>query len=593
MASERGRLDIKSEGLRWNELKSVLQLSDEALATLLIDSYLQTDSPRNGTSKRRKGSMKSRKMNKATKTQSFDLSEYGVQFPQQERENDLDLEPVSAIDEVFNLNYGHSIENDATRINQTTLHPAYVTDPCAASRESAYIVHNSCLIQLANQNPPSHCNIKNCRADVSMVKKQTGTTVYFIWACSKGHTIREWSSQPSLQGEGHLGDLILACGIVMSGCNYNQIALLFKLLNIDCINSESFEYFNCNFVQPKILSYWNSEQREILSALNGRDVILVGCGLRDQSEDLMKFLTFCVLDYESNDVLYISILDKDSVDVAMDSEKLELQAFIQALQSVQASGARVIEVVTNIQPKINNLLRKKYPEIKRSFDMWDGAKFIGKTIVQASNHTNCQNLLPWLPEIINHFLETSKTCAEISGSLWVSTDEEAFKDSFVTGIIHHTMNNHKWMSGQCLHGPLEDEDAFPWLQPDSPAHNQLKHVLLDKKMSSIIGNFSTNRTTCGLEKLVKYISVYTSNNNYYSFEEYKCRVYLAVLDFINHHNLPNHVDDQGQETLEKTHSSYSSQFEYQNKQESKQYLYLPRVVEKIVGAALNSLMGGR
>ncbi|XP_050412627.1 uncharacterized protein LOC126827376 [Patella vulgata] len=585
-------VDLGEELPRWIELKTALQLSDEELAKLLIDRYTEEENNSEKTELHRQQKRESKRYeNKSTvyNLNNFNLSDYGVYFPQPDFGDEIIPEEISAVENVLNLNYGNDVESGhhAQHKHMTSPIPIHVTDPCAVARENAFLVYNSCLIQLANQNPPKDCTVKNCKGDVSMVKKNSGTSINFIWTCSKGHIIREWCSQPLLQGQGHLGDLLLAAGIEMSGSNYNQVALMLKIMNVECLSSQSYDYLKTNFVTPKIISYWMREQTDILSVLDGRDVMLLGSGLQDKKEQLASFCTFSILDYESSEVLYISVVEKKESDSQTHTEKLELLAFTKALHMIQKAGARVVEVVTNIEPRINSYLKKKHPDIKRSFDMWEGAKMVGKSIVEASSKEGCGEIITWLPDIVDHFLDCSNRCADMSGTLWASTDEEAFLDSFVTGIIHHTMNNHQWISGECSHPPLP-HDSKQWLVPDSPAHNQLKQTLLNKPLSSILSNFSTNRTTSGLECLMDYITIYTPDNHKYSFTEYKARVYLAVLDYMNHQNRANELDDSGKEIPCRIFSNYTGSLLTQPKKEAKQYNYIPVIVEKIIGSALNS-----
>ena len=55
------------------------------------------------------------------------------------------------------------------------------------------------------------------------------------------------------------------------------------------------------------------------------------------------------------------------------------------------------------------------------------------------------------------------------------------------GILHHVRNQHQWLlgdgvsGGECAHGALEEDPTKPYLEPESPPHQRLRNIILDKR----------------------------------------------------------------------------------------------------------------
>ena len=57
--------------------------------------------------------------------------------------------------------------------------------------------------------------------------------MFIFQTCEGGHPVHKWSSQPYLSLKGtSAGDFLLATNILISGNNYQKIALLFKFMNL-------------------------------------------------------------------------------------------------------------------------------------------------------------------------------------------------------------------------------------------------------------------------------------------------------------------------------------------------------------------------
>ena len=65
----------------------------------------------------------------------------------------------------------------------------------------------------------------------------------------------------------------------------------------------------------------------------------------------------------------------------------------------------------------------------------------------------------------------------------------ASKEMWIS-ILHHVVDEHEWLlaesgEGKCAHEPLSaDERNKPWLKKNTPVHNALREVVMDKNLLS-------------------------------------------------------------------------------------------------------------
>lgn len=60
------------------------------------------------------------------------------------------------------------------------------------------------------------------------------------------------------------------------------------------------------------------------------------------------------------------------------STNLEKACFVKGLEFLLSKDMKVVEVVTDAHLQISSLMKKEYPNIKHSFDVWHGTKNLGK-----------------------------------------------------------------------------------------------------------------------------------------------------------------------------------------------------------------------
>ncbi|XP_014678822.1 PREDICTED: uncharacterized protein LOC106818649 isoform X2 [Priapulus caudatus] len=125
------------------------------------------------------------------------------------------------------------------------------------------------------------------------------------------------------------------------------------------------------------------------------------------------FCTYVVMDHETLSVVTIITIDKRHV--GKKSPNMEKECLIRVMALLAHENVNVTEVVTDAHPQITAYMRKNHPRvIPHSYDVWHGAKNLGKRLNKAAQKAGCEELRPWIKHIVNHFWFC---CREADGSI--------------------------------------------------------------------------------------------------------------------------------------------------------------------------------
>ena len=89
---------------------------------------------------------------------------------------------------------------------------------------------------------------------------------------------------------------------------------------------------------------------------------------------------------------------------------MEAEGCRRALDSVLANNVQVRCLTTDRHVTITSEMRKRYPGVKHQCDVWHLAKWIVKKLTLKAKKKKCQDLLPWIQSISNHFRWSESTC---------------------------------------------------------------------------------------------------------------------------------------------------------------------------------------
>lgn len=513
----------------------------------------------------------------------FDVEEYEVTLGEDET---IDIEDVAGGDLVFGSDEVIETEDEP---------PEYFTGPGITqvlSMEESDVVlasekviaYEKQLLLLAKTKIDERCLVKGCPELVEISTKYVASALYIIWSCPRKHIKHRWCSQPLLNNGLHSGDLMIAAVVLCSGNNFSKVELMAKILKLHFPSQSSFTRMQRTYLVPAIEEKWDEHLRSFRAELEDKDVVLLGDGRMDSPGHCAKYCTYSMMENDSKKIIAIETLDKR--EVGKKSTNMEKAGFQRALEDVRSSN-NVTEVVTDAHLQIGALMKRQYPQIKHSHDIWHAAKNLGKKIVKAGQEKSCRELLNWSQDIVNHFWHCSK----------MANTHEEFLDLWV-GVLHHVQNEHEWAlsyvglsPGSCSHGELEENRDKEWIEKGSPAHLALTKIVLDKRFLNNIHYYLNFRSTSNLEIFNNHILMYASKRISYSPPVYRARNILAALDYNLSVDLPTDTRKDGTTRYHRTYSKKTGRWTVVQRKTQKTYSHISDIMRKILQSRLESVGG--
>lgn len=232
----------------------------------------------------------------------------------------------------------------------------------------------------------------------------------------------------------------------------------------------------------------------------------------DSPRHSAKYCTYTVMNQDDKKILAMEIVDK--MECHLKSGTMEAKGFRRSVRSLQEQGVVLKEIVTDAHPQISYIMKKNFPEIKHSYDMWLGAKNLGKKkLMSVSCSKGNEDLKPWLSDITNHFFHSADTCngdVEVMQGKWAS-------------VLNHIVNKHEW--AQCEHAPIDDVDRDKeWVSPRSQALDSLQRVVLEPRLLKSFPYYITCEATSELENFNNHILMYAPKRSAF---RYLTRIYIS------------------------------------------------------------------
>lgn len=449
--------------------------------------------------------------------------------------------------------------------------------------DQPFLIYYNQLLNLATANIQKTCSHKGCGLGVEIKKEVVASALYLKWICPDGHTLYRWCSQPILNRGVHIGDLMLTASTVLSGSNFQKISMFAKFLHLPILSKSTFYKMQRQYVVPSVDEHWINHQNAVLEEFRGVDLVVLGDGRMDSPGHSAQYCSYTFMEYTTKKILCIITLDKRFTEKK--STNLKKACFIKGLGFLIEKGMKIIEVVTDAHVQISSLMKKNYPDIKHSFDVWHGTKNLGKKIIKAGQEKKNKGLLDWTKDVVNHYWYTAQTC----------TTKEDFVGMWI-GVLHHVVNVHSWIlpyssSNKCEHGPLTSAREKGWLEKDSPAHVSLRSIVLDKRLLNNIPYYLNCRSTAELENFQNLILMYASKRHSYTPPAYRCRNLLAALDHNGHIDREVMTNKDGSIRYQRVFQKKSSRWSVTTCKEPKQYSYVPEMMRKIILKRLDDAIG--
>ncbi|XP_071482700.1 uncharacterized protein [Diadema antillarum] len=438
-----------------------------------------------------------------------------------------------------------------------------------------YLVTASIIKELAAAARPA-CKVCGGRTDVTV--HPVGTSGHIEWACRRGH-IDKYCLQETLNRT-HVGDLKLGAAILLSGNNYQKVKFMADILGWHILSRRVFYAIQHHYVCPEVEATFGGMLQKNIHDVQGQEVVVCGDARNDSPGFSAQYCTYTTLDHSTKSILDVQFVDKR--ETGDKSPNMETLALVRAIEMVSSKGVKIAEVITDAHPVITALLKREYPEILHSWDVWHGAKNLGKKVAKASTTVRNQALKYWVKHITNHFWFCAETCGG---------DIDLFFNKW-RGIVHHVCNTHEWLltggyGGQprCEHGDLPERQE--WLSPGTPPHDALVRIVLDKKFINTLVKFVNFRHTGELESLHNHILMYCAKRYSFGYAAYRARNLLAMIDYQEHKDRPMALDKEGAPKVRAKWSKHAGDWVLFKVRAPKNYNYLPGLMTRILQRRLS------
>ena len=323
-------------------------------------------------------------------------------------------------------------------------------------------------------------------------------------------------------------NVLLAASILLSGNTYEHVNGMAKLLRLSFIGKSVFYTLQENVLFPAVAQAWRINQASVIDALkNVGSVDLCGDGRCDSPGHSAKYGTYTLLDEKTGKFPAFSVVQVTEV---TSSNAMEVEGCRRVLDNVLSSNLQVRCLTTDRHISITAEMRKTYPTIKHQYDVWHMAKWIVKKLTLKGKGKKCQDLLPWIQSISNHFWWSVSTC---------HGNYDELKEKW-TSVIHHISNKHSWDNAKlftrCQHHQLSTTEMMEtkWLAPGSDALIALEEVVFTPKLLKDMQLVTEFHHTGDLEIYHSMMLKYCPKRQHFSYKGMIARTQLAALD--HNHN---------------------------------------------------------
>ncbi|KAG1937642.1 hypothetical protein F2P79_018101 [Pimephales promelas] len=171
-----------------------------------------------------------------------------------------------------------------------------------------------------------------------------GTAMSVEWICPNGHCLWRWNSQPVLKFGMQAGDFLLSTNILLSGNNYTKVALLFKFMNIQMVNTNTHYTIQDTYCVDTIKAFWEEKRSESISRAKGKDVVLLGDGRNDSPGHSAQYCSYTTMELDSKEIIHVATIDKRQTN--WNSNIMEKEGFIQTVDKL-TQEIKVVEFCTD------------------------------------------------------------------------------------------------------------------------------------------------------------------------------------------------------------------------------------------------------
>ena len=206
-------------------------------------------------------------------------------------------------------------------------------------------------------------------------KKLEGGVLLITHKCSNGHG-GVWSSS-SILGEKrgqkmYVSSVLLASSVLVSGNNFEKVALLAKSMNLNFVSSSTFSRVQSLYAVPSIRDMWD-KMKEVVWKVFENDVLVVcGDGRMDSPGFSAKYCVYTMMEHYLNVIVDLEVVDKrEAGGTSSLMEKMGCKRLLERMMNSLKLG----EVVTDASRVIMKMVRELKGIFKFLFLIFLGASF--------------------------------------------------------------------------------------------------------------------------------------------------------------------------------------------------------------------------
>ncbi|XP_041443251.1 uncharacterized protein LOC121401647 [Xenopus laevis] len=442
----------------------------------------------------------------------------------------LTLTDASRKDITFSSMY----EPDDSHISNLTDDDSTILDPVEEIHQRRYLVFNENLDQLFYLLKCQHNIQPPCQAPIVEInKKEYGTLIEVNLMCLAGHCAFTWKSQP-LYGQIPVGNLAVACSLLLTGSSFLKVKEMFNLLNMPLISHTTYYSYQKRYILPAIELAWIREQEVLKKDLFEQAVVLAGDGQFDSPGYCAKYCTYSMMDVITKKIVAFTI---DQVGPGKKSGAMETMAFQTTVTNLIDKGVDIKILATDRHSSVRLLMKTKFKNINHQFDVWHICKSLVKKLTAASKKKNCKDLATWIGPITNHLWWSAQTCDQKVNVLldkWRS-------------VLYHIANKHTFPKlktyKKCQHKPLtaQEKKERKWITHTHPAHSSLVKIITDPLLIRDISSIEKFCHTGDLENFHSKVLKYRPKRIAYKMDGMHARTMLAILSHNNNVNRPQAI----------------------------------------------------
>ena len=191
----------------------------------------------------------------------------------------------------------------------TFLHSDNIEQPSSSiervpvSDEVKYIVFKSSLLELF-----THCSSCHIACNGKLAYKK-GTFIAIRQSCIHCGHQRLWSSQPHIH-DTPAGNILLSSAILFCGGTAGKIIRVLNHMNIACFTERTFYNHQRRYLDPAVISVWETKQSTLLDQCRATGVPLTigGDGRADSPGHSAKYGSYGIIDLDTNKVIDIQLI---------------------------------------------------------------------------------------------------------------------------------------------------------------------------------------------------------------------------------------------------------------------------------------------